>query len=322
MRDMRVAHASSARRSWVLGLALAVATAWPLATARAQDAEEILDEDQMPDATLMGDAGYSWQGDADIDRGGNFSVNRFDIGLLGRAQVADPLRWTNALFFGLSDYDFGGTGGSSNQPWGTILTLRLVSKLTYALDEQWGLTVGGVFIASPESGADWGDSISGGGLLGVDFRPAKKFFISLGAAIITELEDDVTVAPSINMIWLPAPDWAVRVGAVPAAGGSAAAGEVAYKVLEPLEIGLGLLFNQRRFRLDDSGIAPDGVGEENNLPLRLRLGWTITPNFSAHVFAGAALAGELQLDDRNGNLLAKSDYDPAPYVGLRLVGGF
>lgn len=302
-------------------LVLVLGLLWPAAAARAQDAEEILDEDRMPDATLMGEAGYSYQGEADIDGGGDLSVNRFDIFLLGRTALLDELRWTNGLFFGLGDYEFGG-GGSSSEPWGTILTLRLVSKLSYQLDERWGVSVGGVFIASPESGADWGDSISGGGLVDVDFRPAKKFFISLGAAVITEIEDDVTVAPSINMIWLPYQDWAVRVGAVPASGGSAAAAEVAYQIIEPLDVGLGLLYNQRRFRLDDSGIAPDGVGEDNNLPLRLRLGWTITPNIAAHVFGGVALGGEVQLDDRNGNRIAKSDYDPAPYVGLRLVGGF
>jgi hypothetical protein len=46
---------------------------------------------------------------------------------------------------------------------------------------------------------------------------------------------------------------------------------VAYRVAEPLEIGLGALFNQRRFRLDDSGPARDGVGEDTTMPLRARL---------------------------------------------------
>jgi hypothetical protein len=89
-----------------------------------------------------------------------------------------------------------------------------------------------------------------------------------------------------------------------------------------MEIGLGLLYNQRRFRLDDSGPAPHGVGEDNNLSLRLRLGWDITPQISLALLGGVALGGEVQLDDRNGNRINKQDYDPAPYIGLRLVGGF
>src|SRR5262245_20700608 len=77
--------------------------------------------------------------------------------------------------------------------------------------------------------------------------------------------------------------------------------EVAYRVAKPMEIGLGLLYNQRRFRLDDSGPAPYGVGEDNNLSLRLRLGWDIISQSSLALLGGGALGGEVQLDDRNGN---------------------
>ena len=35
-----------------------------------------------------------------------------------------------------------------------------------------------------------------------------------------------------------------------------------------------------------------------------------------------ALAGGLELDDRSGNRLREQDYDPAPYFGVRFVGGF
>ena len=181
---------------------------------------------------------------------------------------------------------------------------------------------GAGFIISPETGADWGDSFSGGGLLGVDYRHSKTLFVSLGVAAISQIEDDARVTPSVSLNWLPYERWAVRVGAVPASGGAAVASEVAYRVTEPVEIGLGLLYNQRRFRLDDSGPAPDGVGEDNNLPLRLRLGWDITPKIALHFLGGVALGGEVRLEDRNGNRINKQDYDPAPYIGLRFVGGF
>ncbi len=143
----------------------------------------------------------------------------------------------------------------------------------------------------------------------------------IGIAVLSQIAADARFTPSIGVNWLPDPHWAVRVGAVPATGGAAAAGEVAYRIIDPLEIGLGLLYNQRRFRLNDSGLVRDGVGEDNNLPLRLRLGWNITPDISLNLLAGVALAGELRVEDRNGNTLVESNYDPAPYVGLRFVGG-
>jgi hypothetical protein len=310
------------RRGPIAIAVLAVVLTLPLARALAQDAEEILEDEQLPQNKLFIESGYGYQGEADIDGGGHLTVNRFDVGLLGRTNLTDELRWTNSFFFGVSDYDFGGGGFAAGNPWDTILTMRMVTKLTYQFAEQWGVSAGGVFIFSPESSADWGQSFTGGGLLGVDYRPSKTFFVSLGAAVISQIEDDATVAPQVTMIWLPSEDWAVRVGAVPASGGAAAAGEVAYQIAEPVEIGLGLLYNQRRFRLDNSGPARKGVGEDNNLPLRLRLGWDITKQLSLNLLAGVALSGQLTLDDQNGNRLMRQDYDPAPYIGVRLLGGF
>ena len=301
---------------------LAIAVALPCGAAFAQDAEETLDEESSPQAGFVGEVGYAWQGESDIDGGGGASmhVNRFDVGLLGRLNFAERFRWTNSLFYAANDYKFDGGGFSAGNPWGTVNTLRLQTKLRFAIDEQWGISAGGVFTFAPESGADWGDSFTGGGLLAADYRASKDFMVSLGAAVVSQIEDDARVVPSVIMVWTPQDEWAVRVGAVPASGGAAAAAEVAYRIAEPVEIGLGALYNQRRFRLDDGGPAPDGVGEDNNLPVRLRLGWNALPNLSFNALAGVALAGSLQLDDRSGNTLRDENYDPAPYIGLRMIG--
>ena len=317
-----VRRPTSPARTGLLVAMLAGSLLLPLGTALAQDAEETLDEESLPRSGVVGEAGYAWQGTADIDGGGDMSVNRFDVGLLGRIDPLERLRWTNTFFFSVNDYDFGGGGFASGDPWSTILTMRLATTLRWALNEQWGVFGGGVFIFSPETGANWGDSFSGGGQAGVDFRPRKDLFVSLGVAVISQIEDDARVTPSIILNWLPDESWAVRVGAVPASGGAAAAAEVAYQIAEPVEIGLGLLYNQRRFRLDNSGPVPDGVGEDNSMPLRLRLGWNITPQIGLHLLAGAAFAGEVRIDNRYGNELNKQNYDPAPYLGARFIGGF
>jgi len=309
-------------RSPIAIAALVVALAFFPTLTLAQDAEETLGEEDLPRASLVGEGGYAYQGEADIDGGGKLSVNRFDVGALGRMSLLQGLRWENAYFFSVNDYDFDGGGFSAGDPWETILTLRLVTRLRYQLSERWGVFGGGVFMLSPETGADWGDSFSGGGLAGVDFRASETLFVSLGAAVISQIEDNVQVAPSVILNWRPSERWTVRVGGVPASGGAAAGGEVAYRVIEPVEIGLGALFNQRRFRLDDSGPAPDGVGEDTTVPVRLRVGWYITPQIALHIVGGVALAGQVKLEDRSGDRLAKEDYDPAPYVGIRLAGGF
>lgn len=309
-------------RGWVTLATVALVLWLPVAPTLAQDVEETIGEVSLLQGRVVGQAGYGYQGKADIDGGGTLQVHRFDVGLLGRVDLLEQLQWTNTFFFSVNDYDFGGGGFSTGDPWETILSMRLVTQLRYQLSEQWGVFGGGVFIFSSETGADWGDSFSGGGLVGVDFRHSKSLFVSLGVAVISQIEDDARVTPMVGLNWLPSERWAVRVGAVPASGGAALAAEVEYRVAQPVEIGLGLLYHQRRFRLDDSGPAPEGVGEDSNLPLRLRVGWDITPRIALHLLGGVVLGGEVQLDDRNGNHINKQDYDPAPYVGLRFVGAF
>jgi hypothetical protein len=74
----------------------------------------------------VGQAGYAYQSKADIDGGGDLRVHRFDVGLLGCADLLERLRWANTYFFSVNDYDFGGGGFSTVDPWETILTMRLV----------------------------------------------------------------------------------------------------------------------------------------------------------------------------------------------------
>ena len=56
---------------------------FPGALALAQDVEETLDEEARPEAKVVGQAGYAYQGKADIDGGGDLKVHRLNVGLLG-----------------------------------------------------------------------------------------------------------------------------------------------------------------------------------------------------------------------------------------------
>ena len=288
--------------------------------ASGQEANELIEDIAGPPRVLLGEGGFIYQGKGDIDGGGSVEVLRFDIGLLGTAKLSERWRWRNAYFLGVHGYDFDGSGFGAGDPWDTTMNMRLGSALSYAINDTWGVSAGGIFIFSPETKANWGDSFTGGGTLGVEYRHSETLFASVGVAVISQIEDDAIVTPMVGVNWRPDPQWTLRVGSVPASGGAAAAGELAYRIFEPLEIGLGLAYHQRRFRLDNSGPAPKVVGVDNNLPVRLRLGWDITQHIALHVLGGVVVAGEVELEDRRGERLRKEDYDPAAYVGLRLFG--
>lgn len=290
-----------------------------LAPVTAQEADELIDELAGPPRVLLGEGGFVYQGDTDIDGGGSLQVLRFDVGLLGTRTLSDRWRWRNSFFFGVHGYDFDGGGFATDEPWETVLNMRLGSALTYSLNDKWGVSAGGIFIFSPETDANWGDSFTGGGSLGVEYRHSDALYASVGVAVISQIEDDATVAPMVGINWRPDPNWTLRVGAVPATGGAAASGELAYRFTEQLDLGLGVLYHQRRFRLDSSGLARNGVGVDNNLPIRLRLGWNVAQYLTLQVLGGVVAAGEVELEDHRGNRLRKEDYDPAAYVGLRLL---
>jgi hypothetical protein len=114
---MGIHRSANARRSALMGLLVLRTRGWiaiatvglvlllPVALTQAQDEEETLDEEARPRDRVVGQAGYAYQGKADIDGGGNLKVNRFDVGLLGRADLLERLRWTNTFFFSVNDYD-------------------------------------------------------------------------------------------------------------------------------------------------------------------------------------------------------------------------
>ena len=88
MIDLRVLRP----RGWIALATVALVLLLPVALALAQDAEETLGEEALPKRRVVGEAGYAYQGKADIDGGGDLRVHRFDVGLLGRVDLLERLR--------------------------------------------------------------------------------------------------------------------------------------------------------------------------------------------------------------------------------------
>ena len=87
-------------------------------------------------------------------------------------------------------------------------------------------------------------------------------------------------------------------------------------------VGIGVAFQSRRFRLDDDGVAPDGVGQAASVPLWASITYKLRDLLRVEVYGGAALAGELELEDRNGDEILAKDVDPAPVLGVMVTGSF
>ena len=94
--------------------------------------------------------------------------------------------------------------------------------------------------------------------------------------------------------------------------------ELSYRINDRWQLGGGGVYRSFRFRLDNDGVAANGVGENKSAIAFLRLRRFSPTGLNVDFYAGTALAGELKLDDKNGRRLASSNYDDALFVALTL----
>lgn len=296
-----------------------LAVAVPLIVASAANAQPA----QPPEPTIefRFGTGATHQFDTDIDDGGEFSVTRAHGGISATYEFNPDLKLDAAFGYEFSSYDFSGTAGFGGlDPWEDIHSIRFSARFTYRLDEQWSLFGGPVFTLSAEDGADLGDGFAPGGLVGATYRFSDELTLGGGLFVVGEIEDDVAVFPTIIVNWKINDEWTLRNSRADFGPGSLGGGlEAAWAFAADFEVAFGVGYQWRQFKLDDSGMAPDGVGIELSVPLYADLTWNINPTASLNVMAAVAVTGELELQDSGGNTISEQDYDPAALIGARLT---
>lgn len=260
--------------------------------------------------------GLIYQFDTDVDRGGEFNVTRLSGAFDTEIDVDANLNLSLRMTYALDSYDFGGGGGvSAAEPWDDIHTAAAGLLFTWRMDQQWTTFFGPVIQSARESGADFDDGITGGGVIGATYIASRELIVGGGLVITSQIEDDVRVSPIIIVNWGLGESWRVSsrtTGNILTRTGA----ELVYVAHEKWEFAFGLANYYSRFRLDDDGPAPDGVGEDESLPIWLRA--TYRPNDSLRIEAigGMALGGQLRLEDEDGDFIAEEDYDAAPFLGI------
>ena len=86
---------------------------------------------------------------------------------------------------------------------------------------------------------------------------------------------------------------------------------------EELDLGLAVVFDYERFRLDDAGALPGGVGTTETLPISVFLSWEPVPDVSVTVFAGATVYGRVKATNAVSQDVYASNYDPAAVLGIQ-----
>jgi len=257
-----------------------------------------------------------FQFDADVDAGGEFSLNSyaFDLGL--RAICTDEFSIGLNVGYTVDDYDFGGSAGiGAIDPWDDIHTLEVRLDFTCRLNDDWTLFAGPIAVFARESGAEFDESDSYGGFFGASYRASSEVTVGAGLGVMDRLEDDdPRIFPIIILDWRLTPEWRLTSTSEAMMAGI----EAVCTLDETMEAGLGVGYAFSRFRLDDRDIAPDGIGENTALVVQARFSIFPDPDFRISAVAGVFFDGELEIEDEDGMRLFKDDYDPAYYVGGRI----
>ncbi len=262
------------------------------------------------------------QFEADLDKGGEVSVDRYFASIAVGRQVSDRLRIGFEFGYGEDSYDFSGTTGfGAMNPWGDIREMRISLPMRYFASRDWMLFAVPSLRYQAEQGASLDDGQTGGLLAGATYRFSDTLSIGPGIGVFSEIEDDTSVFPILLINWKITDTLSLETG-----GGLAASRgpglQLTWQQSSRWRFALGGRYENTRFRLDDKGTAPGGVGEEDAMPLYALAEYSWSDDLKLSLIGGAEVGGNLRLEDSSGNLVSESDMDTAPFLGLSFKGRF
>jgi len=260
-------------------------------------------------------------GKADIDGGGHYSVFSTIVraGVMGSIGGDDVAGVT--LNYDYSDYSFSDPAAFGGvAPWNVVRRYGVAAPMIFGVGEGWLLSVIPSVDWFRENGADEGESLTWGGVFS-----ATRFFpdgnrLGLGIGVFQRLEK-TSVFPLLLIDWKLGDRW--RLVNPLSAGPTGPAGlEIDYRLDGGWNLGLGAAWRTTRFRLSEAGPLANGIGEERGFPVFLRATRNFGSGMTMNLYAGVVAAGQLRVEDPNGNAVREVDADPAPLVGVTFSARF
>jgi len=260
--------------------------------------------------------GIASQVDADLEGGASFSTTDMYADFTYGRMIAPGVNAGISFGYGQKNYDFSGsTELSSSDPWQDIRRYELGLSLMWLASPPWSFFVFPGISAYQEAGADFEDSLTAGLVLGSSYRFSENLSLGLGLGWAGQVEEDAEFFPFPIITWQITERLRLENGEGFAATLGPGLG-LMYDLSDSWSTGLLGRWSLFRFRLDDEATAPDGVGEDSHYALYAHVDYALSPFSSVNFFAGYQFEGELKLEDRKGQTLAKEAYDDVFVAGL------
>jgi hypothetical protein len=274
----------------------------------------------LPAWSFTTSAQLQMQPRTDLGGGGSLTTTHADA-QAGITRLIDRQRSAAlSLSGGTTHYDFDGpTDFGTDAPWDAAQTLSLTGLWRQSsADRRWTTLALPSLRTRFEPGADAEDGLTVGVFAGTSCRFSDSFSAGPGIAAFSEIEDDPTVFPILLIDWDITPR--LNIGTGRGQGATQGPGLALTATLNPQwSAGLAGRYEKLRFRLDDQGAAPGGVGEDRLIGLVAFVSHTLAPRWSANAYAGLTADRALTLEDRDGRRLTRTGSDPAATLGLSIA---
>lgn len=185
----------------------------------------------------------------------------------------------------------------------TSLSVRFSTQL----DQKWIGFVGADINSSAEWGADFGDSLTYGGMIGATYLASESFSIGIALSARTRLEDDARFLPVPIFDWRINEQW--RLGT--SAGRSL---RLSYAPSKTWMVFADVGYENGEYCLDDDGASPNGVFRDSRIPVSLGVAYMPTERVTLSLLAGFNVYREFVLDDKNGERVHKDKSKPSPVL--------
>ena len=256
--------------------------------------------------------------ESDLDSGGEISMDRAYASISTSHRLNARTRIGFSLGYGEDRYDFAGKGALAGlSPWDRIRRAKVGASVFHKINDRWTAYALPSVQFDAEKGASLNDGRSLGLLAGASYKFGDSLTLGPGFGVFEQIEDDASFFPVLIVDWKITDELSLETGR----GFAASRGpglQLRWRPDSSLEITAGARYEQSRFRLDDKGSAPDGVGEADAVPFFLSAEYRVSPEFSLSLIGGAETAASLRLEDSDGKRITDSDSDTAPFIGLGL----
>ena len=257
---------------------------------------------------------YFHQFDASINSGGEVGFSSMGAELRINQPVTDNDDLLYRFQYQLDDWDFGGTTGlGGNDPWDKINTLDFALQWTHQYDQKSSWFIAAIARASYEDSASM--NTKAGGTVGIVHSFSSDLTLGVGVGIIGQVHDDPRVFPVFVVDWKLNETLKVTSD-ISTRFGSRTGIELVWTPRKDWSFGVGYSYSFSRFRLDETGFAPNGAGEATSWPLTFRATHKVSPTFDLSFIGGIIFDGHLEVTNQSRQLIQSTDYEHAGAIGI------